>query len=78
LLLEWVGIQPRLPTNKKATPRSGLTDCFRWCPQSESNQHLMITNQKIDHHFLLIAVHEIDRGNKTQAKSGSYTGKTVV
>jgi hypothetical protein len=25
----------------------------------------------------LIAVHEIDRGNKTQAKSGSSNGKTV-
>jgi hypothetical protein len=38
----------------------------------------MITNQKIHHHFLLIDVREIDRGNKKQAKSGSSKGKTVV
>jgi hypothetical protein len=35
---------------QKATFEGGLSTCFSWCPQSESNQRLMITNQLHDLH----------------------------
>jgi len=40
-----VGIQN--PENKKATPKNGLNVCFYWCPRTESNRYLMITNLQI-------------------------------
>lgn len=36
--------------NKKATPKNGLSVCFDWCPRTESNRYLMITNQLHDLH----------------------------
>ena len=40
----------RNPENKKATPKNGLSACFYWCPRTESNRYLMITNQLHDLH----------------------------
>jgi hypothetical protein len=40
----------RRPEGKKATFECSLSACFSWCPQSESNQRLMITNQLHDLH----------------------------
>ena len=36
--------------NKNQTLRVWLSACFYWCLRSESNQHLMITNQLHDLH----------------------------
>ena len=38
------------PEKQKATPKNGLTVLFYWCPRTESNRYLMITNQLHDLH----------------------------
>lgn len=37
-------------TNKKAILKNGLSNYFYWCPRTESNRYLMITNQLHDLH----------------------------
>ena len=43
-------VPTRKPENEKATLKNGLSVCFYWCPRTESNRYLMITNQLHDLH----------------------------